>query len=491
VSARILWAGVLLTAAFGWSPARAQVAPPEAPALRSGEAAALPSDNPADALPDLDAATRPPDAPPRKPARKRGDLPPLQPYRGAQKLGLRGGVEPAPQAAPAPTVAALPVEPARRRIRREDKPFDPVGFYAGDLKLTPYFEQSAGYATNPLGGSGAHKGSGVSVSEIGVDMQSNWSRSALSGSAKLGYNEYFQLPGASAPYGSGVVDYRFDASRDLSFDTEGRYTVASETGAQLGLGGSTGGALTMVSTYGATAGAVNKFGDLSIGLHGTLDRTQYSGGALGADDYNDYGLKLRASYRLSEAVSPFAEVGGDVRVYDQSLDGSGYDRASDGVAGKAGLRPALSEMVTGEAAVGYGARAYRDPRLPDVATPLFDASLIWSVTPLTTVTLRAASLINDAVVAGASADINRAYTINLDHALTERVKLGVSAGYSTDHYVGINQLDRTYTLGAAAEYHLSREIVLKASATHQQLVSGARGASYAADTVLLGVRFQR
>jgi len=490
VSARILWAGVLLTAAFGWSPARAQVASPDAPDLRAGEAA-LPSDNPADSLPDLDAATRPADAPPRPRRRARGDLPPVQPYRGAQKLGLKGGVDAPPQAIPAPTVAALPVDPARRKIRHEDKPFDPVGFYAGDLKLTPYYEQSAGYAANPLGVSGAHKGSALSVSEIGVDMQSNWSRNELTGSAKLGYNEYFQLPGASAPYGSGVVDYRFDASRDLSFDTEGRYNIASETGAQLGLGGSTGGALTTVSTYGATAGAVNKFGDLSIGLHGTLDRTQYAGGQLDTDDYNDYGLKLRASYRLSEAVSPFAEVGGDVRVYDQSVDSSGYDRASDGVGGKAGLKLALSEMVTGEAAVGYGARAYRDPRLPDVATPLFDASLIWSVTPLTTVTLKAASLINDAVVAGASADINRAYTINLDHALTERVKLGVSAGFMTDRYVGINQLDRTYTLGASAEYHLSREIVLKASATHQQLVSGAPGASYAADTVLVGVRFQR
>ena len=48
-----------------------------------------------------------------------------------------------------------------------------------------------------------------------------------------------------------------------------------------------------------------------------------------------------------------------------------------------------------------------------------------------------------------------------------------------------------YTLGAVAEYHLSRELVLKASATHMQLVSNLPGASYASDTVLLGVRLQR
>ena len=54
-----------------------------------------------------------------------------------------------------------------------------------------------------------------------------------------------------------------------------------------------------------------------IGLHGTVDRVQYEGGALSTDDYTDYGLKLRASYRLSEAVSPFAELGGDMRDYDE------------------------------------------------------------------------------------------------------------------------------------------------------------------------------
>jgi hypothetical protein len=487
VSARIVWAGLLLAAALELSAAHAQEAQ-EAPLLRGGDAA---PESSVDALPNLAATPDAQPKPTRRAKRRAHDLPAALPYRGAQRLGLRGGAEPIADAEPAPTIAALPAPPPRRKIKREGKPFDPVGLYAGNLKLTPYVEQSVGYASNPLGISGARKGSALSVSEIGVAMQSDWSRNELTGSAKLGYNNYFQLPSASAPYGSGVVDYRFDASRDLSFDTEGRFSVASETGAQLGLGGATTGALTQVSSYGATAGAINKFGDLSIGLHGTVDRVQYQGGDLATDDYTDYGLKLRASYRWSEAVQPFAEVAGDARVYDQTPDADGYDRASDGVSGKAGLKLALSEMLTGEADVGYGARAYRDPRLPDVATPLFDASLIWSVTPLTTVTFKAASLINDAVAAGDSADINRAYTIDLEHALTDRVKLGLNAGIATDHFIGVDQFERTYTLGATAEYHLSREIVLKASATHTQLVSGAPGASYAADTVLVGVRLQR
>ena len=487
---RGLWAGACWAAALAVAPAFAQSAPPDAPLLRGAEAD-LPGATAADSLPDLPTESAPRNERPRKAARPRGAaLPPLAPYRRAGRLGLRGGADPS-TGRPAPTVAALPPPPPRRKDRREDKPFDPVGLYVGDLRLTPYIEQSLGYASNPFGIPGAAKGSALSQTEIGVGLQSDWSRNSLSGAAKIGYNDYFQTPGASAPYGTGVVDYRYDISRDLSLDTEGRFNVGTETNAQLGFGGVAAENLTLVSTYGATLGGVQKFGDLSVGLHGTIDREQYGGGELATDDYNDYGLKLRTGYRVSEALTPFAEVGGDVRVYDDQYDAFGYDRASDGVYGKAGVQLSFSEMLKGEASLGYGAREYRDARLPNVGAPLLDASLIWSPTLLTTITLKAATNLQDAVVPGASADINRSYTINVDHALTERVKLGLNGGLVTDNYVGLNQTDRIYTLGASAEYHLSREWCLKASATHQQFLSDLPGSNYAADTVLLGVRFQR
>ena len=473
-----VWATALLGAAFAALPAAAQTAPP------------LELRGPDDGLASPDDVP-PPDAtaPPARSKTPVGRLPALKPYAGAQRLGLRGGPDPL-VATPGPTIAAAPSQPPRRP-RREENPFEPVGLYAGNLRLTPYIEQSVGYSSNPLGSARSAKASAFSQTEVGVAMQSNWSRNELTGSARLGYNDYFKASGASAPYGNGVVDYRLDASRDLSFDTEGRYAVATQTNSQLGLGGAASQNLTLVSTYGATLGATQKFGDLSLGLHGTVDRVQYSGGSLATDDYADYGLKLRAGYRLSEALQPFAEIDGDSRRYDKTLDASGYDRASQGVLGKAGLRVSFSQMLTGEASMGYGVRDYRDARLSEVGAPLIDASLIWSATPLTTVTLRTATTLQDAVVAGASGDINRAYTINLDHALTQRIRLGLSGGLTTDRYVGISERDHSYNLGLTGEYHLSREVVLKASYTHQQFISSLPGSSYKSDTALIGVRLQR
>ena len=438
-------------------------------------------------------------------------LPPLQPYRGAQRLGLRGGA-PDPNAnsadltpigavAPAPTVAATPAPPPLRRIPADPAPFDPVGLRLGDIDLKPYFEQDVGYASNPLAlGGGGVKSSGFETSEAGLSWQSVWSRDDLHGQLKGGYTDYFATPEANGGYGSGAIDGRYDATRDLSFDAEGRFNVAPEPLSSLGLIAADGhNPYVPIATYGATIGGAQKFGDLTLALHGTYDATSYTDVALAgasvsnlaSDDYNDWGLRARASYRLSEAVSPFVELDYDVRRYDGQTDAGGYQRDSQGGAARAGVTMAFSQLLTGEASLGYGEREYQDPRLPRASAPLIDASLIWAATPLTTLTLKAQTQLNDSVLPGASADVNRVYSVELSHALTRQITLGLVGAYGTDNYVGVAQTDASTSFGAKAEYHLDRDIVVKASATRQIYASSLNGGGYSGNVFLLGIRLQR
>jgi hypothetical protein len=436
-------------------------------------------------------------------------LPALQPYPSAQRLGLRGGPAendpleedlPGQAQTPGPAVAATPTPPPRRKIPVDANPYAPLGVRIGDLDLKPYIEEDGGWASNPALIAGPPRGSSFETTEVGAALQSDWSRSDVHGELKAGYTDYFALPVLSAPYGSGTLDGRYDVSKDLSFDGEGRFNIAQESSSSLGLGSNSTGAispLTTVATYGATAGGAQKFGDLTLALHGTYDRTDYQSvvlpgaGNLALDDNNDWGLLARASYRLSEAVSPFLELGVDRRIYDSVTDSFGYDRDSYGETAKVGATLSFSKMLSGEASVGYGAREYQDPLLPNASAPLINASLIWSVTPLTTVTLKAQSAIADAVLVAASADVTHNYTIELSHALTRQITLGASAGYATDRYIGASLTDSTTTLALKAEYHLTREVVLKASASRQQYVSSAPNSNYVDDVFMLGVRLQR
>ena len=267
---------------------------------------------------------------------------------------------------------------------------------------------------------------------------------------KAGYTDYFATPAASGDYGSGVADVRVDATRDLSFDAEGRFNFAPRAALQLRplqLGERRQPLhrrrhVSARPSAGPTSSAI-----LRSRLHGSVDRESYQDtplfgaeqGNLAADDYNDWALRARASYRISEVVSPFAEFVIDERLYDGGTDALGFERNSTGVVGRVGVTLAFSQLVTGEASVGYGERNYQDPRLPQAEAPLIDASLIWAVTPLTTLTLKAQSALNDSILADASADINHTYTIDLSHALTRALTIGLDGSYATDEFVGFDQ----------------------------------------------------
>ena len=426
--------------------------------------------------------------------RDRTKLPALKPYPGAQRLGLRGGPADLQAETPAPTVAAQPI-PQRRKGAAADKPFDPVGLWVGDLKLTPYVEEDGGWASNPGLTAGAHRGSAFDAAEVGAALQSDWSRSDLHGQLKGAYTDYFDDSAANSPTASGTLGGRYDASRDLSFDAEGRFAISEQTLTSLGLGPGTGTtSRPLVSTYGATLGGAQKFGDLTLALHATLDRTTYANAEtddLASDDFNDWGLRGRVSYRLSEAISPFVELGVDARRYDSAIDYNGYDRNSDGWQAVAGATLAFTRQLTGEASFGYGARAYVDPRLQNFSAPLVNASLVWSATPLTTVTAKAQTTLGDSVEAGASGVLTRAYSLDVAHELTRAFTLGATASWSRETYVGVTQRDSTTTYGLRAEYHVSRDLALKASASRQTYDSNVANSNYIADVFMLGLKLQR
>jgi hypothetical protein len=447
---------------------------------------------------------QPGEAPPKpKTVTGKTALPPLKPYKGAERLDQRGGpAGPKDGENPSPTVAALPTPPPPKRPVRDDRPFDPLGVSVGDLRLKPFVEEDLGWSSNPGLLPGPQKGSGFLMSEAGFTLDSDWSQSAVHGDFKGGLTDYFADPSADAPFANGVVNGRWDLTRALSIDGEGRLAVTTMTAGSLGLApnvafGASGAPVT--ETYGATVGGDQNFGRFDLSLHGSIDRTAYedatlSNGAvdeLSSDDFSDWGLRGRAAYRLSAAFRPFLDVLVDTRRYDSGVDQYGYQRNSDGVAARIGAEIDLAGILTGSVDVGYGERDYQDPRLPNLASPLFDASLVWAATGLTTVTLKTVSSLAETTIRGASGAAQHATTLEIDHALRRYLTLTGAVGYATDAYAGLPLRDTTTTFTLVASYSLNRDMVLKASVSRQFYVSNQPGTSYAATVVMMGLKLQR
>lgn len=440
---------------------------------------------------------------PRKGARKKNSLRSLDTYRGADRLGLRGGTAPLDaSAAPAPTIAAIGIAPLKPKTKPDDKPYDPVGIMAGDLRLTPSIEEDAGYSTNPSLLAGAHKGSSFESTVGEIDLQSDWARNDVHGALRGGYIDYFSDHQANAPIGSGNLDGRVDATHDLSFDGETRFAIAVQTPGSVTLPSGTvlaPKAYPLLETFGATLGGVQKFGDLALSLHGLLDRTLYQDATLAdgsteklsSDDLNDWTLHARVAYQISPVVSPFVDGAIDARRYDGVIDESGYARDSNGALARGGVTLALTQQLTGEASLGYGERTYQDVRLPDLRGALLDASLIWSATPLTTVGLKATTNLADTTTAGASGAVARAYSIDLTHALLRNLTLGANVSYSTDDYAGLPINDHSLQFGAHVDYNVTRDLILRASASHTDFVSNLPGSNYTSSVFMLGLKLQR
>jgi hypothetical protein len=435
-------------------------------------------------------------------AKPRADLlPDLKPK--AARVGLTGGPpQPDPGLVPSPTTAVLPAPPPKRKPKPDENPFDPTGVMVGDLRLTPYVEEDLGYNTNPNFVTGKTRGSMFETTDAGLNLQSDWSRDDLRASLHGGYTDYFAVPQANTPNASGTIDGRIDASHDLSFDAEGRFQIATQLPGSVSL--PTGVVLgsnqrPLWETFGTTIGGTQKFGDLSVSLHGLVDRTTYQNATLAdgsidnlaSDDFTDWGLKGRVAYQISPIVSPFVESEIDTRRYDDMVDASGYARTSDGVLGRGGVTLALSNQLTGEISGGYGERHYQDARLPMLAAPLFDASLVWSATALTKVTLKATSSLSDTTLAGASGAVSRVYSIDVSHALRRYLTIDASASVEKDEFVGVTQDDTITNLVLKADYNVTRDIMLRASISRQQYVSNVPNSNYMADIFMLGLKLQR
>ena len=439
----------------------------------------------------------------KPPPKNAHPLPPLFPYPTSAQARLRGGMI---DSAPSPTIA-MPAPIFRpNHPRVDDDPFAPTGVNLGLLRVKPYVENDVGYNDNPNQapkGSRQLRGSGFWRSEGGLAAESDWANHAFNAELRGGYTSYFADHNADAPDGSGKFSARIDVSRDTKINIGGMFAVTTQNPSSPNLDNGGGAAVLVgrpiIATYGGSLGATQDFNRLQLGLRSEIDRTDYQNASfsngttqqLSLNDYDDYGLTLSAAYDLKPGIRPFAEATVDSRVYGSQFDSSGYERDSIGLAGRLGSSFELTRLLTGAAAVGYAQRHYQDPRLTDLRGPTFDASLVWTVTPLTKVTLRGVTLLNETTVAGASGDLSNRIGLEVSHALLRNLTLTAAGSIQTDAYQGTNLHQTTMDWGFRAEYSLTRSIVIKGSFTHERMLSTSGGTDYTANVFLVGLRLQR
>jgi hypothetical protein len=432
--------------------------------------------------------------------------------REAQQLYRREAVPQQPGVVP-PAPLAVPIH---RRPRSDDDPFAPVGVRAGSFTLNPAVELLGGYDTNPLRRSSPRPSASSLIVSPELLVRSDWKRHALNAEIRgsmIWYNRDFDAL-SSGPTGladSGIprsldrpsldakTNGRFDTHAGSHADVEGRFTLGTDNPGSPNISAGLA-RLPIYTRAGVTLGYTQNFNRLDVTLKGGFDRISYQSSELtdgtrssNADrDYDQFSGALRTSYEFHPGVKPFAEVAVDRREHYLVFDRSGIRRDSTGVSGRVGTTFELSRKLTGEISGGYLNRGYRDPTLPDINGLIADASLIWTATALTTVTLAAKSTSDESIVADVSGLLRRDFSLQVDHVFRRWLVGTFRTGMGIDTYQAsvASREDQRFFVAAALVYKLSREFQLKGEVRQDWLTSNQSGVDYSATSFLAGVRWQ-
>lgn len=394
--------------------------------------------------------------------------------------------------------APLPARPVRRLPAAAEDPYAPLGLRVGNIVLKPAITESLGYDSNPQRSAlPGVKGSPVLRSEGELEVQSDWNVHELRGTVRGGYSRFFRDPEASRPDADGTMSLRLDATRDTRILLEARGRLDTQRPGSPELNAPVIGR-PQIYQYGASAGVTHDINRLQLTLRGSVDRYDYEDARLASGnilsqkdrDHTQYGLRLRAAYELTLGIKPFIQGEIDQREFDLAIDSSGYRRSSQGVTGRIGSTVELSRLLTGEISVGYQDRDYEDGRLKNLRGVIGDIAVLWTPTPLTTVTLRGTSELGDTTIAGSSGTTVRRASLEIAHALRRNVTLTGFANFSRTDYDGQNLQEDYTSVGARLEYKLTRTFAVRASFTHERLNSTAQGSDYTANVALVGLRVQ-
>jgi hypothetical protein len=400
-------------------------------------------------------------------------------------------------------------QPTRKRLKVDDDPFGAVGDYAGSFLIKGALETSVGYDTNP-GRITPPQGRPLYVLAPELLVVSDWQRHAVVADLRgsfTGYTQNLTPPADGTPLSApldidrpsfnGHIDGRLDVSRDTRLTAQGRLLVATDNpgspNIQAGLQ-----RYPIYTTVGGTFGVDQNFNRLQVSAGAVVDRTDYQwskltdGTSSSNDDrnYSQFGGVGRVSYEVMPGLKPFAEVQGNSRFHDLYVDRNGYARNSNGGYVKAGSSFEFSRLLTGELAVGWAERHYVDPRLPRLQGLLTTASLVWTVTPLTTAKYYSDTQLAETTLPGTSGVLIRTHTFEVDHDFRRWLTAIGKFTYGTLDYQGDNRTDKLFTLSGDLIYKLNRNIWVKGNVTHNVLDSSSPGSSSKSTVVMLGVRLQ-
>ncbi len=352
-----------------------------------------------------------------------------------------------------------PVEAARRPSAARTNPYDPIGISAGGLRLYPALEIGTVVSSNVRQSTTDRKaGVGLHVAPS-LRLESDWVRHSLRSSLQGDYIAYAKNSEANTASVIADTRLRLDIRRTTTADLEFAYNLTPVRPDDTGLAGGAEGSR-LDQTFTASTALTQDLGGVSLRLRTGLERQLYGkedldgGGSRDNEDLNNWkpSASLRVTYTDPPALQPFAEVGYARRFHDNKQNSSGQNTDSGDLDLRLGASFDDGSLWSGELALTYLRRDYRDSALDAVQTFGINGNLTWRPTDLSTVVLTASTGLDDTATDGRTYDLQLDFT----HAMRDNISLRAGYGITLDKSSAGN--DVTLAVGAGLEWQIAPEL---------------------------------
>ncbi len=370
-------------------------------------------------------------------------------------------------------------------LDRERPEFDAVGIRAGSFMLYPELELGVTYDDNVFGTQNNTDSDiyyGVSPS---VSIESDFGRH------ELNFNGYTD----SRFYSSDTSEDRFD----WGVAADGIVDVSQFTQIQANVGydeltedrtstNRVAGGIepTEYDVFNAGITLNQRFNRLTASVGARYTDNDYKddaaiGGGIIDQDFRDHEkleIPVRLSYDVSPDTSIFVAGSYNTREYDQQPPAVAVNRDSNGYDVGIGAAFDFTNLIRGEAFVGYLEQEYDQVGFQKVDGIDFGLNGEWYASELTTVTAGINRSVEESSSAGSSGHLDTNYQVGIAHELQRNIILTADASYLDVEFEGITRDDETISAGVGVQYLVNRNAELELGYDYTSRDSSAIGQDY-------------
>jgi len=224
---------------------------------------------------------------------------------------------------------------------------------------------------------------------------------------------------------------------------------------------------------------------IGFDIGGTFDHYNYfstglnGGGVLDNRDRDEstYNAFISGYYEVYQGFSTFLRATRTITDYTLNVDRTGVDRSSFGDEFDSGVKLLVTNLISGEAFLGYLSHDYHNP-LPNVSGFDFGAKILWNITPLMTVHISAARILGDTTLSGTSAEDNKEFSLGLDYELLRNFIILTEGDYTISTFPGTPRRDKSPAFNLGTKYLVNRYFSATAHFTPTWRESNVPGQSF-------------